>query len=88
MDSKEHNQIIAKLIYLVQKLSNQELFDLIKEISTISEPAKPRSPKADQLFKLWDNTPWTWGLDRYNDVYRCLEVELIQRVKMDLIKLA
>jgi hypothetical protein len=80
-----NNEIIVKLISAVQKFSNQELIDVIKEVCDKKD--KKLSGNADKLFKLWDNDPWTWGIDRYNDVYRCLEVEIIQRIIKNLIKL-
>jgi hypothetical protein len=73
------------LVTIVKNFSNKELIDVIKEICNLNNTEL--SNNSDKLFKLWNNDYWTIGSDRYNDVYQCLELEIMYRIKLDLIKL-
>jgi hypothetical protein len=81
----EGKEIIVKVIVKVIRLSNEEIISIFKEIAKFDE--HKLSLKADELFKLYDKDPWNWGLDRYTEIYRCLEAEITNRIKNDTLKL-
>jgi hypothetical protein len=71
------------LIIQVQKFSNEELVDVLREIDLRDGVSLKTqlSPNADKLFKIYNNDHWTIGMDRFNEITRCIEQEIIRRLK-------
>jgi excinuclease UvrABC helicase subunit UvrB len=71
------------LILYVQKFSNEELVDVLREIDLKDGVSLKTqlSPNADKLFKIYNNDHWTIGMDRFNEIIRCIEQEIIRRLK-------
>ena len=77
------SDVRCSLIHIVSKFTNDELRYLIREVST-ENINKKLSQNADKLFKLYSNDSWEFGLDRFSDIVRVLEIEILKRIKEDL----
>ena len=77
------SDVRCSLIQIVSKFTNDELRKLIKEVDSENINHK-LSYKADKLFKLYSNDDWTIGLDRFSDIVRVLEMEILKRIKKDV----
>ena len=70
------------LICEVSKLSNELLRTLLKEIS-VENNSNCLSVEASKLFKLYSNDNWKIGLDRFSDIRRSIELEILNRIELD-----
>ena len=77
------SDVRCSLIQIVSKFTNDELRNLIKEVDSENLNHK-LSHKADKLFKLYSNDEWSIGLDRFSDIVRVLEMEILKRIKKDV----
>ncbi len=74
----------GSLIYIVSEFTNDELRLLIKEINSNSKNYnKNLSYNADKLFKLYSNDNWMIGIDRFSNIRKCLEIEILKRIEQD-----
>ena len=89
--------IIDKLIRDINELSNEELIDLLKEIKQENKNNK-LSYNGEKLFKLYDESflerffnwvsdaaEWYLGIDRFVEIRKLLEMEVIERIEKDMM---
>jgi len=70
---------IEKTILHIQSLSNDQLRISLKEVYS-----DKISNNTDLIFKILDDEHWTIGLDRLSFIIKCIEYEILDRVKKDI----